>query len=73
MTLDEAIKHCKEKAEEFRLEAEQLRDIGERMINEEAIKEIEKWIEGCPFEYTKTAFSLAIECLKKEVNKNDTH
>ena len=29
MTLDEAIKHCKEKAEELRLEAEQVRDIGE--------------------------------------------
>lgn len=43
------------------------------MTNEEAIKEIEKWIEGCPFEYTKTAFRLAIECLKKEVKNNDTH
>jgi hypothetical protein len=31
MTLDEAIKHCEEKAEELRLEAEQLRDIGERI------------------------------------------
>lgn len=29
MTLDEAIKHCKEKAEELRLKAEQVRDIGE--------------------------------------------
>ena len=29
MTLDEAIKHCKEKAKELRTEAEQLRDIGE--------------------------------------------
>lgn len=29
MTLDEAIKHCKEKAEELRLEAERVRDIGE--------------------------------------------
>lgn len=29
MTLDEAIKHCKEKAKELRLEAEQVRDIGE--------------------------------------------
>lgn len=53
------------------------------MTNEEAIKEIEKWIEGCPFEYTKTAFRLAInalrkdiaqeECFKKEVKKNDTY
>lgn len=31
MTLDEAIKYCDEKAEELRLEAEQLRDIGERI------------------------------------------
>ena len=29
MTLDEAIKHCKEKAKELRTEAEQLRNIGE--------------------------------------------
>lgn len=29
MTIDEAIKHCKEKAKELRTEAEQLRDIGE--------------------------------------------
>lgn len=29
MTLDEAIKHCEEKAKELRTEAEQLRDIGE--------------------------------------------
>lgn len=33
MTLDEAIKHCKEKAEELRLEAEQIRDIGEVVSN----------------------------------------
>lgn len=33
MTLDEAIKHCKEKAEELRLEAEQVRDIGEVVSN----------------------------------------
>lgn len=33
MTLDEAIKHCKEKAEELRLEAEQVRDIGEVISN----------------------------------------
>lgn len=33
MTIDEAIKHCKEKAEELRLEAEQVRDIGEVVSN----------------------------------------
>lgn len=29
MTLDEAIKHCEEKAKELRVEAEEARDIGE--------------------------------------------
>ena len=29
MTLDKAIKHCEEKAEELRVKAEELRDIGE--------------------------------------------
>lgn len=33
MTLDEAIKHCEEKAKELRTEAEQLRDIGEVISN----------------------------------------
>lgn len=33
MTLDEAIKHCKEKAEELRLEAEQVRELGEYVSN----------------------------------------
>lgn len=33
MTLDEAIKHCKEKAKELRIEAEQVRDIGEVISN----------------------------------------
>lgn len=33
MELDEAIKHCRDKAEELRTEAEQLRDIGEVISN----------------------------------------
>lgn len=33
MTLDEAIKHCEEKAKELRTDAEQLRDIGEVISN----------------------------------------
>jgi len=33
MTLDEAIKHCEEKAKELRIEAEQVRDIGEVISN----------------------------------------
>lgn len=41
------------------------------MTNEEAIKEIEKWIEGCPFAYTKAAFRLAINALRKEIAKEE--
>ena len=33
MTLEEAIKHCEEKARELRTEAEQLRDIGKVISN----------------------------------------
>lgn len=33
MTLEEAIRHAKEKAKELRIEAEQLRDIGEVISN----------------------------------------
>ena len=41
------------------------------MTNEEAIKEIQKWIDGCPFENTKEAFNLAIKALEdiEEWNK----
>jgi len=35
------------------------------MTNEEAIKEIEKWLDGCPFEDTKEAFILAIKALEE--------
>ena len=35
------------------------------MTNEEAIKEIQRWIDGCPFEDTKEAFTLAIKALEK--------
>ena len=35
------------------------------MTNEEAIKEIKRWIHGCPYADTKEAFELAIEALKE--------
>ena len=35
------------------------------MTNEEAIKEIEKWLDGCPFEDTKEAFKRAIKALEE--------
>jgi hypothetical protein len=34
------------------------------MTNEEAIKEIQKWLAGCPYEDTKEAFNLAIKALE---------
>ena len=34
------------------------------MTNEEAIKEIQRWINGCPYEETKEAFNLAIKALE---------
>ena len=34
------------------------------MTNEEAIKEIQRWLDGCPFENTKEAFNLAIQALE---------
>ena len=34
------------------------------MTNKEAIKEIEKWLDGCPFEDTKKAFTLAINAIE---------
>ena len=34
------------------------------MTNEEAIKEIKKWIDGCPFADTKEALDLAIKALE---------
>lgn len=34
------------------------------MTNEEAIKEIKQWLDGCPFEDTKEAFNLAIVALE---------
>lgn len=34
------------------------------MTYEEAIKEIQRWLDGCPFENTKEAFNLAIQVLK---------
>lgn len=36
------------------------------MTNEEAIKEIQKWLDGCPFADTKEAFTLAIKALNHE-------
>lgn len=36
---------------------------------EEAIKEIKKWLDGCPFENTKEAFILAIKALQF-INEN---
>lgn len=33
------------------------------MTNKEAIKEIQHWTDGCPFEDTKKAFELAIKAL----------
>lgn len=35
------------------------------MTNKEAIKEIQRWLDGCPFEDTKEAFDLAIKALRK--------
>ena len=35
------------------------------MTNKEAIKEIQKWLDGCPFEDTKKAFDLAIKALER--------
>lgn len=34
------------------------------MTNDEAIKEIQRWLDGCPFEDTKKAFDLAIKALE---------
>lgn len=34
------------------------------MTNEEAIKEIQRWLDGCPFADTKEAFTMAIQALK---------
>jgi len=56
MTLDEAIKHCKEKAEELRLEAEQLRDIGERISSpKQPYNEPVKNCRDCAEEYEQLA------------------
>ena len=35
------------------------------MTNKEAIKEIQRWIYGCPYSDTKEAFDLAIKALKR--------
>ena len=35
------------------------------MTNEEAIKEINRWLDGCPWADTKEAFELAINALKE--------
>lgn len=35
------------------------------MTNKEAIKEIHRWLAGCPFEDTKEAFTLAIKALEE--------
>ena len=39
------------------------------MTNKEAIQEIQRWLDGCPFEDTKEAFTLAIKALKMAVNQ----
>ena len=35
------------------------------MTNKEAIKEIQRWLDGCPFEDTKESFTLAIKALEE--------
>ena len=35
------------------------------MTNKEAIKEIQRWLYGCPYADTKEAFNLAIKALKR--------
>ncbi len=35
------------------------------MTNKEAIKEIKRWLDGCPFADTREAFNLAIKALKR--------
>jgi len=35
------------------------------MTNKEAIKEIKRWLDGCPFADTKEAFNLAIKALRR--------
>lgn len=35
------------------------------MTNEEVLKEINKWLDGCPFEDTKKAFRIAMKALEK--------
>ena len=41
------------------------------MTNEEAIKEIQRWLDGCPFADTKEAFTLAINALYHETYWED--
>lgn len=41
------------------------------MTNEEAIKEIQRWLDGCPFADTKEAFNLAIKALNHEKQWED--
>lgn len=36
------------------------------MTNEEAIKEIQKWLYGCPYADVKEAFNLAIKALEND-------
>lgn len=35
------------------------------MTNEDAIKEIQRWLDGCPYADTKEAFGLAIKALER--------
>ena len=35
------------------------------MTNKEAIKEIQRWLDGCPFTDTKEAFEMAIKALRR--------
>lgn len=35
------------------------------MTNEKAVKEIQHWLDGCPYADTKEAFKLAINALKE--------
>jgi hypothetical protein len=41
------------------------------MTNEEAIKEIQRFIDGCPFADTEEAFNLAIKALNHETYWED--
>ena len=36
------------------------------MTTKEAIKEIQRWLDGCPYADTKEAFNMAISALEKQ-------